>query len=248
MNFPDGWKESQGNSAPTAGRYKDMQNIARSVQNQEPELPGYTSAEGYFDYDKAQRNNEKNIVQRVINKVETDNRALSEEYEQNRTHLRESEEYWNVVQGYKMNMQAHADDAIWNPYYWLYELPPMIGSSTSSPAQAASTVIKGLSTVAGVGLAPFTNGASLNLLWVSELATTPLDWQGAIDENYAEVGEKRIDNIINLLKDSDVTKDLSEDQLATYNEVMKELKARSEAVWRAKGWKESWIKEHLEGE
>jgi len=112
----------------------------------------------------------------VIDKADADNLALSEEYTQNRTHLRESEDYWKVAQGFKMNIQAHANDKIWQPYYWLYELPPMIGSSTSSPSQAAATVMKGVGTVAGVAGAPFTDGLSLNLLWISELAATPLDW------------------------------------------------------------------------
>jgi len=29
---------------------------------------------------------------------------------------------------------------------------------------------------------------------------------------------------------------------------MQELKARSEEVWRQRGWKDSWIQEHLYGE
>jgi len=72
----------------------------------------------------------------------------------------------------------------------------MIGNSTSSPSQAAATAVKGVTTVAGVAAAPFSEGASLNLLWIGELAATPLEWQGAKDENYAEIGEKRLDNII----------------------------------------------------
>jgi hypothetical protein len=115
----------------------------------------------------------------VINKADADNAELQQEYIDNRTHLRESEEYWNVAKGFKMNTQVHANDAILNPYYWLYELPPMIGSSMSSPSQAAATAVKGVTTVAGLALAPFSEGASLNLLWIGELAATPFDWKGA---------------------------------------------------------------------
>jgi hypothetical protein len=50
------------------------------------------------------------------------------------------------------------------------------------------------------------------------------------------------------LQDPSVTRDVEDQDKTTYDVVMEELKARSEAVWRAKGWKEEWIREHLYGE
>jgi hypothetical protein len=197
-----------------AANYMYDQNVRNSMNKQLAETFGQIRT---GDYDKAryeeqqriQRiNAEKDMAVRVQKKADADNEELKQEYEDNRTHLRESEEYWNVAEGYKMGTQAHANDKIWSPYYWLYELPPMIGSSMSSPSQALSTAIKGVTTVAGIAAAPFSEGASLNLLWVGELAATPAELKGARDENFAEAGEKRVDTIINMLQDPSITKDV----------------------------------------
>lgn len=193
---------------------------------------------------------ERKVAEDVKAKADAEIEELRDEYVENRTHLKDSEEFWDVAQGFKMNTQAHQNDALWNPYYFKYALAPMIGSSVSSPSQAAGTVIKGVGTVGGLALAPFTEGGSLALMYVSELAATPFEVQGAFDENYGEVGERRIENIQNMLNDTSFTGDSEEkkdNEKSTYDEVMDELKARSVAVWKQKGWKDEWIQDHVYG-
>lgn len=193
---------------------------------------------------------ERKVTEDVKAKADAEIEELRDEYIENRTHLKDSEEFWDVARGFKMNTQAHQNDALWNPYYYLYALSPMIGSSMSSPAQAAGTIIKGVGTIGGLALAPFTEGGSLGLMYVSELAATPFEVQGAFDENYGEVGERRIENIQNMLSDSSFTgesDEKKEGEKSTYDQVMDELKARSAAVWKQKGWKDEWIQDHVYG-
>jgi len=61
------------------------------------------------------------------------------------------------------------------------------------------------------------------------------------------MGEKRLDNIISLLQDPSITKDTGNEKKSTYDVVMDELKSRSKLVWKARGWTESQINEHLYG-
>ena len=147
-----------------------------------------------------------------------------------------------------MNTQAHQYDALWNPLYWRYNLAPMIGSSLSSPEQAAAMGIKTASTVAGLAAAPFSDGMSLGLMNVGEIIATPFEWKGAMDENYGEIGEKRIEKIQEMLKDSNFTGDANSEKSSSYNNVIGELKKRSAKFWRENGWSEDQIKEHVYGD
>lgn len=124
----------------------------------------------------------------------------------------------------------------------------MIGSSMSSPAQAAGSVIKGVGTIGGLALAPFTEGGSLGLMYVSELAATPFELKGARDENYAEIADRRIENIKNLLNDTSFTGDTENQDKSTYDRVMDELKSRSTKVWKQRGWSDEQIQKYLDGE
>lgn len=193
---------------------------------------------------------DKKATEKIKNEAEGEIEELRAEYVSNRTHLMDSEEFWDVAEGFKMNTQAHQNDALWNPYYYKYALAPMIGSSMSSPAQAASTVIKGVGTIGGMALAPFTEGGSLALIYISELAATPFEVKGAFDENYAEVGERRIQNIQDLLKDNSFTGDSDQKkdgEKTTYDQIIDELKSRSALVWKQRGWKDEWIQDYVYG-
>lgn len=184
----------------------------------------------------------------MIATAESDNKALAEEYKDNRTHLAESKEYWGVAKGFKMNTQAHQYDALWNPLYWKYNLAPMVGSSLSSPDQAIATGIKTAATVAGLAAAPFSDGASLGIMQAGEVLATPFEWKGAMDENYGEIWEKRVENIQDMLKDTDFTGDTNPEKSSTYNNVIGELKKRSAKYWKENGWSEDQIKEHVYGD
>ena len=184
----------------------------------------------------------------VIVTADAENEALREEYKQNRQHLADSNEYWAVAQGFKMNTQAHQYDALWNPLYYKYNLAPMIGSSLSSPNQAVATGIKGATTVAGLVAAPFSDGLSLGLMTAGEILATPWEWKGAMDENYGEAGDKRVEKIIDMLKDTDFTGDTNPEKSSTYQKVINELKKRSAKLWRENGWTEDQVKEHVYGD
>jgi len=118
-----------------------------------------------------------------------------------------------------------------------------------------------------MALAPYTEGGSLALMWAGEALATPFEVQGAWDENYAEVGDKRIDNIINMLHDTSFTgegdrtgltlkmkhgdgrvEEVPYDEPSAYDRVMSELKNRSKKVWEKKGWKKEWIDKYVDGD
>ena len=182
----------------------------------------------------------------MIKQANAEIAVLQKDYEDNRNHLRESKRFWDVMNGYKKETEAHQNDPLYNPLYWRYEMAPMIGSSMSSPSQAAGTILKTAATVGGTLLAPYTGGTSLAALPVSEIAATPLEIAGGFDENYAEIATRRAENVQALLKD-DLTKTATAAQKG-YDSTISELKKRDAEYWKSQGWSDKEIKDYLEGD
>ena len=71
------------------------------------------------------------------------------------------------------------------------------------------------------------------------LATTPLQIQGGLDENYTEISDKRVDNILAELEKP------SNSKIAPY--IIADLIKQSKLYWKGQGMDDAWIKEHTEG-
>lgn len=194
------------------------------------------------DHQEVERSNTKSMIKQANAEIA----VLQKDYEDNRNHLRESKRFWDVMNGYKKETEAHQNDPLYNPLYWRYEMAPMIGSSMSSPSQAAGTILKTAATVGGTLLAPYTGGVSLAALPVSEIAATPLEIAGGFDENYAEIATRRAENVQALLKD-DLTKTATAAQKG-YDSTISELKKRDAEYWKSQGWSDKEIKDYLEGD
>ena len=194
------------------------------------------------DHQEVERGNTKSMIKQANAEIA----VLQKDYEDNRNHLRESKRFWDVMNGYKKETEAHQNDPLYNPLYWRYEMAPMIGSSMSSPSQAAGTILKTAATVGGTLLAPYTGGTSLAALPVSEIAATPLEIAGGFDENYAEIATRRAENVQALLKD-DLTKTATAAQKG-YDSTISELKKRDAEYWKSQGWSDKEIKDYLEGD
>lgn len=78
------------------------EDLARNIGNQlrNPEQARQDNISKIFD-------TERNVVKNVKDKADAELAELREEYIANRTHLKDSQEYWDVAEGFKMNTQAH---------------------------------------------------------------------------------------------------------------------------------------------
>lgn len=136
---------------------------------------------------------------------------------------------FDVANGYKKLSNAYQNDALWSPGYWQYCMAGMIGSSNSSPSQLLANTAQTASMFAGPGI-----------YTAATLATTPLQIQGGLDENYAEIGDKRIDNILAELEKP------SNSKIAPY--IIADLVKQSKLYWKGQGMDDAWIKERTEGD
>lgn len=135
---------------------------------------------------------------------------------------------FDVAKGYEKLSQAYQDDPLWSLGYWQYCVAGPIGSSNSSPSQLLANSAQTASMFAG----PLTYTATT-------LATTPLQIQGGLDENYTEIGDKRVDNILAELEKP------SNSKIAPY--IIADLIKQSKLYWKGQGMDDAWIKEHTEG-
>ena len=113
-----------------------------------------------------------------------------------------------------------------------------MGSTFSSPKQALSTGLQGLS-MAAYASSPYTGGAGALVGIGSGVAAGVAGIYSGYDENSTEAGDKRVDNFRGLLSRPEVNK---------YDGVLKEMKDRSRTYWRLQGWTEKQINEYLDGE
>lgn len=169
----------------------------------------------------------------AVNNYITDKENLKKKYREgiiNTSNLQqEVDKVFKVADEYKRMKQAYQDDNLFSLGYWAYGSSGMIGSSNSSPSQLAANALQ----TAGMFLGP-------EGYLATSLASAPLQVQGGLDENYAEIGDKRIDNIKSIL-DQDQNKKVKD-------AVMADLAIQSKRYWQAQGMNQEWIKEHTEGQ
>ena len=233
---------AKGKQVARQERQNDIEQQYQSYVNDDNDVLGGAIADvvGGSKYNKSQI-----LANQFIKTLQKENEGLDDEYEANRRHMMNSQEYWDITKAYDRVGQAYKNDPIWNAYHFFFNAPRTIGTSNGSPSQAASNVIRGVGTVASMAAAPVSGGTSFSLLYLSELAATPFDIKGGVDENHAEATDKQIESIIANLKDSSFTGDQIPGE--TYTNFINELKARSAKVWKAKGWTDEQIRKFYGG-
>lgn len=210
------------------------------------------------DYIKQNRNNikmtpeqRKQMKQQEsanrIDVIDKDNKGLiaeNEEYRDDYVKTLDFQDraarYWNVSKSYQKGAQLYQDASLLNPMYWFYVMPGTIGSSNSSPDQIRANAIQTAGTVAGLAAAPFTGGATAAAITnIGTIASIPGQIQGGFDENYAEVGDKYIDNFKKALNNTIVGR-------TGYEDIIGELAKKSSAYWKAQGMSKEWIAKHTD--
>ena len=82
-------------------------------------------------------------------------------------------------------------------------------------------------------MAPVTGGGSLALTNISTIASAPWQIEGALDENRGEVGSRRVDNLVQAMRE------LNDDN--GNNDIVNDLKRQSIAYWKSQGMPDDWI-------
>ena len=186
--------------------------------------------------------NDKAAVQTEQAKVYSEGlQAENEEYQKSYDRTSKLQQglskFFNMSESYKQGKQLYQDNSLFSPYYWFYVMPGTIGSSNSSPDQMRANIIQGAGTVAAIAAAPFSEGLSLGLMNAGTIASMPGQVQGAVDENQAEIADRRIENVKSLLKDPGVIDGTGE------KDILNDLQKQSIRYWRSKGMSEEWIAE-----
>jgi hypothetical protein len=186
---------------------------------------------------------DRNEIQNFRDEVDNEIKDLQKDYEDNRKHLAESTEYWDVRESYKNGEAINQNAPMWSRKYWQYVVPGMIGSSASSSAQGESIAIQLGSAALAAGAAAFGQGwLSEPIIFAGQVISTPADIKAIFDENYGETGMKRLDNLLNALDDKSIMDEDSKQR------VLEDLKTKSYAKWKAHGLSDKYLKDYLYGE
>lgn len=176
-------------------------------------------------------------LDRYISNKKIENKERLQDYNSTIKLNKKINDYFNVAESYKIGKQLYQNSDLLTPEYWFYVMPGMVGSSNSSPNQIASTAIQLGTTAGAIGLAPYSGGLSLALMNAGTLLSAPFTVAGGFDENYAEVAEKRIDNMFNMLQNQDVTGKTG------YKDIISDLQKKAIQYWKSSGMDDKWINE-----
>lgn len=189
------------------------------------------SPEELFDLD-VQKTRERS------NEIKDELDAYQKLYKENREHYFDSMKYWEVSDYFKYGVEAHQNDPLWSWGYWGYSVYPMIGSTASSPEQAASTALN-LASMGGFASSPWTGGVGSGVGAAAGVAAGYYGLKSGYAENTTEAGQRRIDRFKELL---------SQPQTKKLDKTVSELKDRSRQYWKYQGRDDKWINEYLDGE
>lgn len=157
-------------------------------------------------------------------------------YETDQKDLQWWHSHMPVSKEYELGSQAYANASMLNRHWWNYTVPATIGSSMSSPKQAIAMGIQGAGMLgaiyADVHGAPFAAGA---IQGASTAISAPFQYMSAQDENLAEIGGKRYENLYNKLQNAEIvgykgTEDIFDD-----------LYKKSVDYWTKQGATKEWI-------
>ena len=205
----------------------NIENYAEDYLNRKNAY-SYTGVKTVSPKQKTKEEREDAVIEDYINGKNQYKQLRRDDIINTATLQQDVRKVFDVAKGYEKLSQAYQNDALWSPGYWQYCVAGLIGSSNSSPSQLLANAAQTASMFAG----PLTYTATT-------LATTPLQIQGGLDENYAEISDKRVDNILAELEKP------SNSKIAPY--IIADLIKQSKLYWKGQGMDDAWIKEHTEG-
>lgn len=176
-------------------------------------------------------------IERFNNDIKTEQDAYRQEYAEEAKFNQKANDHFNVAESYKKGIELYQNASIFNPYYMLYELPQMQGSSLSSKNQQKQMALQYGGLGAAAVAAPFTAGGSALIGIGSQLASSVFMLPAAKDENYVEMGDKRAANIKEILSESD-----------DYQLIKDDLMVKAVPYWLKQGMSTEWIKKRYEGQ
>ena len=205
----------------------NIENYAEDYLNRK-NAQSYTGVKTVSPKQKTKEEREDAVIEDYINGKNQYKQLRRNDIINTATLQQDVRKVFDVAKGYEKLSQAYQDDPLWSPGYWQYCVAGPIGSSNSSPSQLLANAAQTASMFAG----PLTYTATT-------LATTPLQIQGGLDENYTEISDKRVDNILAELEKP------SNSKIAPY--IIADLIKQSKLYWKGQGMDDAWIKEHTEG-
>ena len=169
-------------------------------------------------------------------------KELGDEYKQKLRKLEDTKARWNVASGYKDLIEAYQNGRLFDPMYAFSEYAQMLGSSMSSTEQLIASGVRAATTAAAFGAAATGQAwAAPVILNASELALTPLDYAGAIQENDIERNEKFISNVEAILKSE------AFGGKATYDRIIGDLREQIKESYKEAGLTDEQIEDRLSG-
>lgn len=205
----------------------NIENYAEDYLNRKNAY-SYTGVKTVSPQQKTKEEREDAVIEDYINGKNQYKQLRRNDIINTATLQQDVKKVFDVAKGYEKLSQAYQNDALWSPGYWQYCVAGMVGSSNSSPSQLLANAAQTASMFAGPGV-----------YTAATLATTPLQIQGGLDENYAEISDKRVDSILAELENP------SNSKIAPY--IIADLMKQSKLYWKGQGMDDAWIKEYTEG-
>ena len=205
----------------------NIENYAEDYLNRK-NAQSYTGVKTVSPKQKTKEEREDAVIEDYINGKNQYKQLRRNDIINTATLQQDVRKVFDVAKGYEKLSQAYQDDPLWSLGYWQYCVAGPIGSSNSSPSQLLANAAQTASMF-----------ASPLVYTATTLATTPLQIQGGLDENYTEISDKRVDNILAELEKP------SNSKIAPY--IIADLIKQSKLYWKGQGMDDAWIKEHTEG-
>lgn len=194
-----------------------------------------------FEFNQKRLDTDNKFTQDAINQIDLENNEYSDEIKRTAKQQDALQDYFHVAKSYLEGKQANQNAWLFSPNYWFYVAPGMIGSSNSSWDQIVSNAIQYGSLAVGAAVSalgqPEIGAGVVNL---GGLLATPGQIKGGFDENYAEIGDKRSDTLMNAIN-----------MLSFFNndpkgkkDILGDLKRQSIKFWKEQGRSDEWIKKN----
>lgn len=180
------------------------------------------------------------VTEHLKQQMDAENKELQNDYLETSKLNDQYNDYWRVSEAYKKGKQIHQDASLFSPDYWFYVAPGMIGSSNSSMDQIKSNLIQYGSLAAGAAVSmlgsPVAGAAVTN---IGGALAIPGQIKGGFDENYAETGQKKVDNLYESIKELS----FFNDDPKSKSDILGDLKKQSIQYYTKHGYSKDWINE-----
>lgn len=180
------------------------------------------------------------VTEHLKQQIDVENKELQNDYLETSKLNDRYNDYWRVSEAYKKGKQIHQNASLFSPDYWFYVAPGMIGSSNSSMDQIKSNLIQYGSLAAGAAVSmlgsPAAGAAVTN---IGGALAIPGQIKGGFDENYAETGQKKVDNLYESIKELS----FFNDDPKSKSDILGDLKKQSIQYYTKHGYSKDWINE-----